>query len=112
MKNKVWQLLLLCLLLSPAAGYAWDHEVGGVSVGLIRTYGNAGVSTFRKADGSAFPGCSSDAASMWADSAYLTADGRKALLAVLLTARTTNSTIRVYYTTADGYCRFQVIDIE
>ena len=67
---------------------------------------------FRKADGSAFPGCSSDAASMWADSAYLTADGRKALLAVLLTARTTNSTIRVYYTTADGYCRFQVIDIE
>ena len=49
---------------------------------------------------------------MWADSAYLTADGRKALLAVLLTARTTNSTIRVYYTTADGYCRFQVIDIE
>lgn len=112
MKKTFWQSSLVCLLLSPTAVFAWDHDVSGVSVGLIRTYGNAGVSTFRKADGSAFPGCTTDATNMWADSTYLTADGRKALLAVLLTARTTNSSVRVYYTTADGYCRFQVIDLE
>jgi hypothetical protein len=42
----------------------------------------------------------------------MTPDGAKALLAVLLSARAVNVPVKIYYTTADGYCRFQIIDIE
>ena len=103
----------MVLALSPCAVHAYDHQVGGIYVGMIRAYGNtAGVQAFRRADGGTFPDCVNDPTYMWADSAYLTPDGRKALLAVLLTARVTNAPVRIYYTTADGYCRFQIIDLE
>ena len=111
--KKIWLRFLGALALIPCVGYAYDHEVGGVYVGMIRAYGNnAGVQTFKRADGGTFPGCTSDPTVMWADSSYMTPDGAKALLAVLLSARAMNAPVRIFYTTADGYCRFQIIDIE
>jgi hypothetical protein len=94
-----------------ASAFAYDAQVSNVPVGLIRVYGNSGLHAFSRSDGAAFPGCTNDVTTMWADSSYVTLDGRKSLLALLLSAKTTGSLIRVYYTTADGYCRFQIIDI-
>jgi hypothetical protein len=113
MKNRYWYRVLALLVLLPCASYAYDHQVGGIYVGMIRAYGNtAGVQAFSRADNQTFPGCTNEPGVMWADSAYTTADGRKALLAVLLSAKAQNAPVRIYYTTADGYCRFQIIDIE
>jgi hypothetical protein len=113
MKYKFWLPCLALLAFLPCAGYAYDHQVSGIYVGMIRAYGNtAGVQTFNRADGGAFPGCTNEPTAMWADSVYTTADGRKALLAVLLSAKALNVPVTIYYTTADGYCRFQIIDIE
>jgi hypothetical protein len=91
---------------------AYDAQVSDVPVGLIRVYGNSGLHAFSRADGASFPGCTNDVSTMWADSSYVTLDGRKSLLALLLSAKATGSLIRIYYTTADGYCRFQIIDIQ
>jgi hypothetical protein len=111
--QKHWLRCLAILALVPCVGYAYDHQVGGVYVGIIRAYENtAGVQTFSRADGGTFPGCTNDPTYMWADSVYPTPDGRKAPLAVLLSAKALNAPVRIYYTTADGYCRFQIIDVE
>src|SRR6187551_1308620 len=108
MKNNFWRYLLAAVACVPCVGYAYDHQVGGIYVGMIRAYGNtAGVQAFSRADNGTFPGCTNEPGVMWADSAYLTADGRKALLAVLLSAKALTASVRIYYTTADGYCRFQ-----
>jgi hypothetical protein len=113
MQNKLWRHLLPLIAFIPCVGYAYDHQVGGIYVGMIRAYGNtAGVQAFSRVDNQTFPGCTNEPGVMWADSAYTTADGRKALLAVLLSAKAQNVPVRIYYTTADGYCRFQIIDIE
>ncbi len=113
LKNRMWRLFLASLAFVPFAAQAYTHEVGGIYVGMIRAYGNnAGVQAFRRADGGTFPGCTNDPTYMWSDSAYVTADGSKALLAVLLSARALNAPVKIYYTTASGYCLFQIIDIE
>jgi hypothetical protein len=100
------------LLSVPVSTFAYDTQVSNVPVGMIRVYGNAGVQAFRRSDGGTFPGCTNDSDTMWADTTYLTADGRKSLLGLLLSAKATGSLVRVYYTTADGYCRFQIVDIQ
>jgi hypothetical protein len=93
--------------------YAYDHTISDVPVGLIRVYGNyAGVEAFTRSDGAVFPGCTTDTATMWVDPTYVTTDGAKAILAVLLAAKSTQSLVRIYYTTADGNCRFQIVEIE
>jgi hypothetical protein len=112
MKNKFWLPCLALLGLAPCTGYGYDHQVSGVLVGFVRVAGNYGVSAFGRAGGSAFPGCANDSATMWADTSYLTADGQKALLATLLTARAMGTAVTVYYSTTSGYCRFQIVDIE
>jgi hypothetical protein len=91
--------------------FAYDAVVSNVPVGLVRVYGNEGVQLFTRADGGTFPGCTNQPTVMWADSNHLTADGRKALLALLLSAKATGALVQIYYTTADGYCRFQIIDM-
>src|SRR5262245_20821216 len=102
MKKIFWLHLLSTLAFIPCVGYAYDHQVGGIYVGMIRAYGNsAGVQAFSRADNQTFPGCTNEPGVMWADSAYLTADGRKSLLAVLLSAKALNSSVRIYYTTVD-----------
>lgn len=105
-----WMLLGAGLFSAPA--FSYDHQVSDVPVGLIRVYGNGGLNAFTRADGAAFPGCPNDVTTMWADSNYVTPDGRKALLALLVSAKATDSLVRIYYTTADGYCRFQIIDMQ
>ena len=113
MKKRLWHHLLALPAFIPCVGYAYDHQVGGIYVGMIRAYGNtAGVQAFSRADNGPFPGCTNEPGVMWADSAYLTADGRKALLALLLSAKAQSASVRIYYTTADGYCRFQNIELE
>jgi hypothetical protein len=102
---------LLSVCGSPA--FAYDHQVADVPVGWVRSFGNSGgVSAFSRADLGAFPGCTTDTTTMWADPSYVTPDGSKALLALLLAAKASGALIRIYYTTADGYCRFQIIDIQ
>lgn len=108
---KSWALVLASVLMTTVA-HSYDRSVSGVVVGFVRAQGNAGVVAFNQAGGAAFPGCASDPAIMWADSAYLTADGQKALLAVLLTAKATGSPVTVWYSTTSGYCRFQIVDLE
>jgi hypothetical protein len=53
--KKIWLRFLASLALIPCASYAYDHEVGGIYAGMIRAYGNnAGVQTFKRADGGTF----------------------------------------------------------
>ncbi|CAN5428263.1 hypothetical protein BH11PSE11_BH11PSE11_02210 [soil metagenome] len=80
-----------------------------VSVGTIGTYSNyTGAGYFGKADGTAFPGCSTSNTLMWSHPTA-TADGMKTVLAVLLTAKTTGQTVTVWYNTDDNYCRYQSV---
>lgn len=108
--------LLVTLLIAAMAShpsYAYAQVVSDVPVGSIRVFGNnPGVEAFVRSDGAAFPGCTSDTGTMWIDPNYVTADGNKATTALLLTAKSTQSLVRVYYTTADGYCRFQIVELE
>jgi hypothetical protein len=94
------------------AAHGYDHQVSNVPVGAIRIFGNYGLEAFTRADGAAFPGCTSDTATMWLDPAFVNADGLKAITAALLFARSTQAMVTVYYTTGDGYCRFQIVQIQ
>lgn len=99
--------LLICI-----QSLAYDSQVSGVQVGLIRTYGNLGLSAFTRADGQAFPGCTKQPTHMWVDSSFVTADGGKSIMSILLSAKATKTPVTVYYVTADGYCRFHIVDLE
>jgi hypothetical protein len=112
---KTYSLLVALSILAMAghSAYAYDHIVSDVPVGSIRVFGNyGGVQAFLRSDGAAFPGCTSDTVTMWVDSNYVTTDGAKVIAAALLMAKSTQSLVRVYYTTADGYCRFQIVEVE
>jgi hypothetical protein len=102
--------LLGCLLCGQV--FAYDHSVSGVLVGSVRVFGSFGLAAMTRADGGAFTGCVNDSTTMWADESFLTTDGAKALLATLLSAKASGSPVTIYYTTADGYCRMQIIQID
>jgi hypothetical protein len=113
-KTRFWKTTMAALLtIAGVPAMAYDHQISDVPVGWVRSFGNSGgLMAFSRADGAAFPGCTTDTTTMWIDANYATLDGRKSLLAMVLSAKLSGGLIRIYYTTADGYCRAQIIDVQ
>lgn len=114
MKNSSFLLLpffLLFGLCAPALSY--DH-VETVNVGKIVVYGNSGAANyFTKADGSDFAHCTNSTKNMWIDSSYVTTEGRQAILSTLLTAKTTQTPVTIYYVVDQtGTCLYQIVSLD
>lgn len=105
-------LSLSFIALTPSSVLAYDHFVSGVVIGSVRVHESLGFSSFARADQGTFPGCSQQPGTMWSNTSTRTVDGSKALLSTLLMAKATRAPVTIYYTTTDGYCRVEIIDLE
>jgi len=98
----VFLTFILCSSQAYAQAYTHAHlaKVGYVQ---ISGGGNGGLAVWGTADGSSFPGCTSNPQYMWTDNApTVTVAASKSMLAVALTAKAMDRSVWAYYIVDSG----------
>lgn len=109
------KLFLISLLLTStycySAGVPSGTQYNGVfTVISLLADGNGSLRYFNVSE--TIPNCSVSTSQFWLDNGYVSEEGKKTLLSVVLVARTSGLKARVYYTVADGYCRATMVGLE
>jgi len=106
-------LMCVCLLSSGyiyAAGALSGIQYNGVfTVKSVLADGNGSLRYFTVEE--VIPDCTLSTSQFWLDGGYVSAEGAKSLLSVVLIAKTSGTKARVYYTVADNYCRATLIGL-
>lgn len=88
-----------------AQSYYVETKVGDVQVN-----GNSPAAvSFTRADGTPFPNCVGSPTQMWVDNSFVTPEGGRSTLAVLMMAKATNRAVGVYYNVPDTFCRYVAV---
>ena len=112
MKRRYATLLLAATLATPygAAGALAQSYYVETKVGDVQVNGNSPAAvSFTRADGSPFPNCVGSSTQMWVDNSFVTPEGGRSTLAVLMMAKATNRSVGVYYNVPDTYCRYVAV---
>ena len=110
-KKCCYTTLVLSLLGTLNLAIAYDYSVQ-TEVGKISTSGTSpGANNFTRVNNVAFPNCTTSPTVMWSDPNN-TSDGKKTVLAALLTAKALGRTVNVYYhVDGSGYCRYEIVEV-
>lgn len=97
-------VLLLSSGMATAQSYTYQTAA---MVGYVQVSGGrAGVAVWTQKDGTTFPHCTAQPTHMWVDTVGVSEESAKSTLAVLLTAKTTDQSVMVYYSVdATGHCK-------
>ncbi len=95
----------------PAVAQTYTHSAVA-SVGYVQASGaRGGVTVWKQKGNTPFPACTADPSQMWISSA-VTEQSTNAMLAILLTAKSLDQSVTVYYVVeASGYCSMTHVGI-
>ena len=97
-------IIILTILLSAGSVIGAFEYHGVFTVTSFITNPDGGIRYFTVKE--TIPNCTKSTGTFWPDANEVTLDGSKAALAVVMSAKSINKKVFVYYTNYDSYCRY------